>query len=297
MVRKKTIAVLALLIFSFSWTFARDAKRVKIAVWGDSRENRDNACENINSILLNDITDWDFVIHTGDFTSRGSDQDWQRSLGYQGMRQIFVKDKFLMCTSNHDNRRDTYDKYTKGVLPTNNLNQTTHFYSYKKGNVRVLALDAYFTSADTMNMWLQQELKDVKKDEWLIGVWHPPCYEDVSYKRGYLDNCAPWLNMLYQAGGDFILHGHAHIYMRSKPLLPDGTVDKEKGMVHIINGVGGASFKEPQTWSEKTAFTPRSGSFPSITFITIEGNKATVQTIDARPENKLRVIDEWEWTR
>jgi len=293
--KKITRIFLIVSVFIASQLFAQ--QRVKIALWGDSRENANGAAENISHVLLHEITDWDFQIHTGDFTHRASDEDWQRSLNYKGMKQLFVKGKFLMCTSNHDRNQKTWDKYTRGVLPTNNLDHTTHFYSYDKGNVHVVFCDGYFTNPDTMQMWLKEDLKSVEKDDWLIGVWHPPCYDSLTYKRGYLPVSLPWLKLIYAAGGDFILHGHAHVYVRSKPLLPDGTVDEKDGMVHIVNGVGGASFSDAQPWTEKTAFSPKTQNFPCITFLTFEGNKATVQTIDVRPEKHLQVIDEWQWVR
>jgi len=271
---------------------------VKIALWGDSRENKDNACENIADILLNDITDWDFQVHVGDFTSSGSEEDWQRSLNYKGIDKLFIPGRFFMCTSNHDRNQETWDKYTDGILPVNSANNTTHFYAHRMGNVHVIFCDAYFTDADVMQTWLDGYLeKNVRKDDWLIGVWHPPSYGDITYKDSYLDKCLPWLESLHRYGGDFIFNGHAHIYLRSQPLLPDGTVDYENGMVHIVNGAGGASWKPAQKYTEKTAFTPDTESFPAVTFVTLEKNKAVIQTIDARPENKLNIIDEWTWGR
>ncbi|MBA7710073.1 hypothetical protein ES703_119002 [subsurface metagenome] len=272
-------------------------ERVKIALWGDSRENKDGACEDIADILLHQITDWDFLIHAGDFTSRGSEEDWQRSLGYKGIDSLFVPGKFFMCTSNHDDIRSTYDKHTKGVLPVNSANNTTHFYSYQKGNVHIVACDAYFTDATTMHNWLDQELVNIPADDWLIGFWHPPCYGDLTYKSSYLGTCSPWLEKLNAHGGDFIFHGHAHVYVRTHPLLPDGTVNHESGMVHIVNGCGGASWKDPQPYTNKTAYTPDTTSFATITFITIDGNTALVQTVDARPGRNLAVIDEWVWQK
>lgn len=287
------LLILLLLLPFNAW--AQD--RVKIALWGDSRENKDNACENIADILLNQITDWDFQVHTGDFTSTGSEEDWQRSLGYKGIDSLFVPEKFFMCTSNHDDNRSTYDKYTAGVLPVNSANSTTHFYSYQKENVHIVACDAYFTDAATMQNWLDQELANVPADNWLIGFWHNPCYEDLTYKSSYLDKCAPWLEKFHTRGGDFILHGHAHVYLRTFPVSPGGTVDHENGMVHIINGCGGASWEDPQSYTNKTAFTPATTSFAAVTFITINGDTALVQTVDVRPDRNLAVIDEWQWLK
>ena len=291
--------VLCCLILLLSTPFAPRAQDgVKIAIWGDSRENADQGCEQITSLLLNEVTDWDFQVHAGDFTSRGTEEDWKRSLGYKGMNEIFVPGKFFMCTSNHDAARETYDKYTRGVLPVNEANRTTHFYAHRTGDVHVVMCDAVFTQADTMQQWLDSYLeKNVKEEDWLIGVWHHPCYGDITYKSEYLKHCSGWLDSFARHGGDFILHGHAHVYVRTKPLLPDGGIDVKRGMVHITNGTGGASWVDAQEYVDKTAFTPDTRSFASVTFLTLEDGKAHVQTIDARPEQSLRVIDEWTWER
>jgi predicted phosphodiesterase len=296
---KSTVVILALLVaFTLGCSSTYAADRVKIAVWGDSRENLDNAVDHIADILLKEVTDWDFIIHTGDFSHAGKDQDWQRSLAYKGMRQMFVKGKFLMCTSNHDSHdRAAWDKYTAGVLPVNSADGTTHFSGFKFKNVNVVTCDPYFTDARTMQRWLDGYLAGVKPDEWLIAVWHCPTYGDLTYKEDTLKTNRPWLESLYRHGCDFVLNGHAHVYLRTKPLAPDGTVDEQKGIVHIINGVGGASWMNPQPYSNKTAFTPKVKSFPAITFLTLEGNTATVQTIDARPGQKRAVIDQLKRTK
>lgn len=278
--------------------------KVKIALWGDSRSNKNNAAENIADILLHKITDWDFQVHSGDFTPGGEDDDWQKALGYKFMDSLVVQGKFFMCTSNHDDYEGKdhpadyyYNKYTKDLLPTNSADGTTHFYHHQKGNVHVVSCDAYFTNLSVMNVWLDKELSTISEEDWLIGVWHNPCYGDITYKSSYLDKCGLWLEKFHEHGGDFILHGHAHVYVRTHPLLPDETVDDKNGMIHIINGTGGASWEPPQPKTAHTAFTPADSSFACITFITFDSVSALVQTIDARPNQNLKIIDEFRWQK
>jgi len=280
-------------------------EKITIALWGDSRENLDNACSNIASILLHDITDWDVQIHTGDFTHHGAEQDWDRTLRFPGVKELYVKDRFLLCTSNHDaeddhssypNKKTTWDKYTRGVLPVNDADSTTHFFAWHRGNVYAVFCDAFFTDSTVMQHWLDRYLDRVKPSDWLIGVWHNPAYA-LTYKEAYLPTCQGWLESLERHGGDFVFNGHAHQYIRTKPLLPDGTVDDQRGMVTIINGTGGASWKDPAPKGPMIAYTPEERSFPCITFATFEGNTATIKTVDARPGMGLRVIDSWTWQR
>ena len=64
---------------------ARTQNKITIALWGDSRENLDHACEQIASVLEHQITNWDVQVHTGDFTHHGTEADWQRTLAFPGI--------------------------------------------------------------------------------------------------------------------------------------------------------------------------------------------------------------------
>ena len=297
------LLVPVLLMMSTHSSVAQES--VTIAIWGDSRENAGNANVNIADILLNQITEWDIQIHLGDLTRTGSTRWWKRALSRTGMDALFVRDRFFMCTSNHEyfeegDPKDTeypYNRFTHGILPVNGADGSTHFYHHQYDNVHIVACDPYFTDPDIMNAWLDTTLTGIPEDDWLIGFWHAPCYDDITYKSGTMHYSESWLEMFQRHGGDFILHGHAHTYVRSHPLSPDGTVDHDNGMVHIINGCGGASWKEPQAQIAKTAFTPSVRSFPCLTILILEGDTATIRTIDARPRKKLAVIDEWIWER
>ena len=283
---------------------ARAQEKVTIALWGDSRENLDHACEQIAHVLEHQMTDWDVQVHTGDFTHHGTEADWQRTLAVPGINELYIPGKFLLCTSNHDAGRidgdpaavrKAFDMHTRGVLPVNDADGTTHFYAWHKGNVHIVFLDAYFSDSTTVQRWLDKYLENVKTSDWLIGVWHNPAYA-MTYKETYLAHCRGWLESLARHGGDFVFNGHAHLYLRTKPLLPDGTVDEKKGIIHIINGTGGASWKDPAPMGPQIAFTPSVTSFPVITFITFEGSTATLRTVDVRPENHLQLIDSYTLT-
>jgi len=275
--------------------------KVKIALWGDSRENLDNATSEIADVLLHKITDWDFQAHTGDFTHDGKEESWQKTLKAKGIDSIYINSRFYLCTSNHDAKdadsRANWDKHTSGILPVNNADNTTHFYAVHKGNVNIVFLDGYFTDLKVMQKWLDDYLAKTDPKDWLIGVWHNVSYGDLTYKESYLQTCQPWIESLYKHGCKFIFNGHAHVYVRTKPLLPDETIDEKKGIVTIINGTGGASWKDPIKENSRIAFTPSEKSFPTITFLTFDGNKAHLETVDCRPGNNLKVIDSYEYQK
>jgi len=276
-------------------------EQIKIALWGDSRENLDTATSDIAHILLYEITDWNFQVHTGDFTHDGSNESWQRTLRYPGIDSIFVKGKFYLCTSNHDYKNEeskaNWDNFTSGVLPINSADSTTHFYAVHKGNVDIIFLDGYFTKPAVMQKWLNNYLSKRNPDDWLIAVWHNPAYGDLTYKPSYLKTCRVWIDSLYNHRCSFIFNGHAHVYVRTKPLDPDEKVDSKNGIVTIINGTGGASWKAPVKPNPHIAYTPKIKSFPTITFLTFEGNKAHLETVDCRPGKNLKVIDRCDYEK
>ena len=298
---QRYLCLFAILLVAINGGSVCAQEKVTVAIWGDSRENLDNACVQIADILLEKITSWDFQIHNGDFTHHGKAEDWERTMHYAGIDRLFVRGSFLMCTSNHDagspDDKPVYDAYTAGVLPTNSVDGTTHFYSFDKANVHVAVCDGYFTDPAIMQTWLDNYLTGIPDSDWVIGVWHNPAYADISYKEGYLGTCGPWLESLARHGKGFVVNGHAHLYIRTKPLNPDGTVNEERGLVHIVNGTGGASWKDPAPPSPKIAFTPATKSFPCITFLTFEGRKVKLRTIDARDATGLKVIDQWSWAK
>ena len=275
-------------------------QKVKIALWGDSRENLDNAASDIARTLLYKITDWDFQVHTGDFTHNGKEKSWRKTLNYPGIDSIFIKGKFYLCTSNHDvnddDSKSNWDKHTDGILPVNSADNTTHFYAVHKENVNIIFCDGYFTKPSVMQKWLDNYLNKINPKDWLIAVWHNVSYGDLTYKESYLNTCQSWINSLYKHGCKFIFNGHAHVYVRTKPLLPNEKIDKG-GIVTIINGTGGATWKDPVSPNPKIVYTPKERSFPTITFLTFEGNKAHLETIDCRPGKNLRIIDKYDYLK
>jgi len=303
-VKKRTSFFLLLAVFSIvacASVTASAQHKVKIALWGDSWKNLDNATSEIAHVLLYNITDWDFQIHTGDFTHDGGEDSWQTTLHYPGIDSVFVKGRFYLCTSNHDapvsRVKANWDVHTSGVLPINSTDSTTHFYAVHKGNVDIVFCDGYFTPPTVMQSWLHNYLSTSDRSDWLIGVWHNVSYGDLTYKTSYLSTCQPWIDSLFHYGCRFILNGHAHLYLRTKPLLPDGTIGNGDGIVTIVNGTGGATWENPVKPNPKIVYSPSERSFPTVTFLTFEGRKVHVETVDCRPGKNLEVIDECDYEK
>ena len=56
-------------------------------------------------------------------------------------------------------------------------------------------------------------------------------------------------------------------------------------------------YKPAQPITEKTAYTPSSRNFACVTFITIEGSTAYVETIDVRTYPNIGIFDTWMWDK
>ncbi len=238
--RNRLLFLLTIISISIFVVRINAQQKVKIALWGDSRENLDNATSDIAHVLLYKIKDWDFQIHTGDFTHDGSEKSWEKTLRYPGIDSVYLRGKFFMCTSNHEarskNSKRNWDKFTSSVLPKNSSDGTTRFYAIHKGNVDVVFCDGYFTDSTRMQNWLDNYLDKVNPDDWLIAVWHNVSYGDLTTEKSYLKICGKWIETLYKHHCLFILNGHAHVYVRTKPLTPDEKINYKSGIVTVING-------------------------------------------------------------
>ncbi len=317
MKKNMIIKIIVLLVFTLQFQVLG---KTKLALWGDGYVP-DTRIRNVVYALHDSITDWDFITHVGDMTLYGREEDWQKQLGFQPFKDLFEgKDgkPFLLCTSNHeatynDGNSANWNKFTAGILPTNDVDGTTHFYHYTHKTatetVHVFACDDYWTDEKVVEEWLKKELATVNPNDWIIGLWHNPGFDDMSYKGGYVSTHG-WIKVLAEAGGDFIFNGHAHIYHRTHILDANGDVlvdcksnvvseTRPKGMVHIINGATGAGLNPDQILQPNhlTAYTPGIKVESWFTTITFEGNKAHLKTYDAYGGDALTVEDEWEWTQ
>ena len=69
-------------------------------------------------------------------------------------------------------------------------------------------------------------------------VLAPPALERRR-RRTATDERAPFWELLYQYGAEWVLGGNDHNYQRFAPQTPDGTLDRERGMRQFVVGEGG----------------------------------------------------------
>lgn len=85
--------------------------------------------------------------------------------------------------------------------------------------------------------WLQADLA-AHPAQCTLAYWHHPLFNSGS-DNPPADWMQPFWQVLYDAGVDVVLNGHAHSYERFALQDPDGILDPQNGILEIVAGTGG----------------------------------------------------------
>ena len=119
------------------------------------------------------------------------------------------------------------------------------YYAYSLGAWRILALNSEIdTSAGSAQAaWLRNELASSGTGTCTAAYWHRPLAS--SGPHGDNPDMRDLFRILYDAGVEFIVNGHDHLYERFQPLDADGRVDALRGVREFVVGTGGAPLTMP----------------------------------------------------
>jgi 3',5'-cyclic AMP phosphodiesterase CpdA len=150
-------------------------------------------------------------------------------------------------------------------------------YSFTLGDWHIVALDSNCQLAEnggscgltspTMT-WLQTDLA-ANPAKCTLVFFHHPRWSSGSEHGNTTRMAAAW-KIMYKAGVDVVLSGHAHSYERFAPLAPDGTIDWAKGIRSFVVGTGGSGltgFKAPISGSQV-----RNGSTYGVLKLTLKAS-------------------------
>ena len=70
-----------------------------------------------------------------------------------------------------------------------------------------------------------------------MALWHTPLYSSTSADVTLV--VQPFWQILYNAGADLVVNGHAHNYERFAPQNPNGNMDLVHGIREFVVGTGG----------------------------------------------------------
>jgi hypothetical protein len=116
------------------------------------------------------------------------------------------------------------------------------YYSYDLGSWHIVALNSNCgkvggcDASSPQGRWLQRDLAN-HPAQCTLAYFHHPLYATAN-GTNTLD-VRPFWDMLYAAGADVILSGHAHRYELHAPMTPEGELDPTTGIRQLVVGTGG----------------------------------------------------------
>ena len=152
---------------------------------------------------------------------------------------------------NHEYLTANAAGYFEYFAPTTpEISSGHYYYSYDLGAWHVIVLDSNckylpgppsnpdngcVVNSPQMD-WLEKDLA-ADTATCTLAYWHHPVFS--SAEAGYNPKTLPFWRALWAAGVDVVLNGHRHVYERFAPQAPDGTMDRQNGIVEFIAGTGG----------------------------------------------------------
>lgn len=197
----------------------------RFAAYGDSRSYPSDHAAVVNAIIASDPR---FVLHTGDFVSRGgSESNWQTE--FFTPAAPLLKDTCLYPTlGNHEEHASYYFLYF--CTPPGGGIDNEQWYSFDYGNCHFVAVDTDddFSTGSAQYNWLVNDLQSAT-GEWLFVYTHYPAYSSGSHggREAVQDYLVP---LFEQYAVDMVFAGHDHLYEQSY----------KDGVYYITTGGGGA---------------------------------------------------------
>lgn len=116
------------------------------------------------------------------------------------------------------------------------------YYSFNLGAWHVVVLNAECSgiggcgATSPEGTWLQSDLA-ANPAVCTLALWHEPLYTSETGLAS--TSVRPFWQILYNAGADLVVNGHAHNYERFAAQDPSGNLDQTHGIREIIAGTGG----------------------------------------------------------
>jgi Icc-related predicted phosphoesterase len=205
-------------------------------------------------------------------------------------KNMLARDCHYTALGNHDiianNGADFYDSF---YLPTNNAQQSEHYYSFSWGNAKFICLDSNgdYSIGSDQHDFLLDELK-CRDQEWLFVFMHHPPWTNAWDQTYYIpfqpfyqydgndDMRTALVPYFEQYDVDFVLNGHAHCYQRGEL----------NGIHYVISGGAGTSTLDQHTCNTLPNYLACAPNIQQELYVnefvrfTINGDTAAYATID-----------------
>ncbi len=233
-------------------------------------------------IALANQTHQDHAFHiiAGDLVNTGLHRDdWDQFFAYGG--RSFAQKPLLAVPGNHDSQDGLGAWMFEDMLsfPENGPEglPAGRTYSFTYQNALFIMIDGTLNIKQQTD-WLTDLLAN-SEEEWKILTIHFPPFNAVEPYEHIIDEWAP-LFQKHQV--DFVLSGHFHYYMRSKPMLGrEVSDDPNKGTYYLISiGTHGKNKDAPKEAYAEEQF-PASFLYQKVI---IDGNTLSFDTFNLKGE-------------
>ncbi|OGR50852.1 MAG: hypothetical protein A2049_02230 [Elusimicrobia bacterium GWA2_62_23] len=246
----------------------------------------------------------DFVLHLGDMTESGLDEDADEEYfgPYSGLQ---ARVPFFQALGNHDYGPDLRTENGRGFLKANYApfhstpltGRPPHYYFFDIADARVFVLDSNaFIGAkfapglepgSKQYKWLDYFLGKASDKTWKIVAVHEPLYSTGAHGTAEAEVKA--LEPLFlKHKVDLVLQGHDHNYERTMP-VKEGVPDEAGGVVYVTLGGGGSTLyiqRRNEDWSEKFLPTYHFAAFDvkekSLTMTVYNKDGETLDTLQVQ---------------
>ncbi len=191
----------------------------------------------------------DFYANLGDFTNDSTNEEWDYYA--EAMDAINAVQTIVPVTGNHDSNSNWFNNMfaldtSESVQTKNGVN-----YSFDYGNVHfaVVNTNDNISISNAQLKWLENDMNSTDAD-WKIVLMHKSPYSlgkdikwpDACYLQESLAAVCDRTNV------DFVMSGHDHMYLRTKPLNDNKVVDQDDGTTYVLAGTAGSKRYEFRTF-------------------------------------------------
>lgn len=253
------------------------AESVRFLAFGDSGDGSASQARLARLIGRENV---DFGLHTGDLAYPDGSFEQFRDFHFAAYAGLLARVPLFTTPGNHDCYTQDGAVY-RALLAAP---AAPPHYSFDWGPVHVTVIDTNspLTRAaygdQSLRQWLEADLAAATA-RWRIAVFHHTPYplnhhkgsEDTAWARRILTP------ILEEYGVRFVLNGHEHLYMRSRPLLGGEAVEEGRGVVYVTTGGGGAVLHPAA--SDPAPFSAFERSALHYVRIAVEGRELKLQAV------------------
>jgi predicted phosphodiesterase len=245
-------------------------------VYGDTRTRHDVHAKVMAAV---EKTNPDFVVHTGDLVSTGSDVSlW--AIFFNIENAVLSKTAFYPALGNHERNANQYYEF---------LDARSAYYSFNWGNSHFSILNSDIVNAapgtegqdrywKEQVAWLEQDLAKSRDADFRFVVCHHPPFTSVSNRQGDNAHIAALVPLMERYKVTAMFNGHDHNYQHF-----------EKNHIHYVTtGGGGAPLYDVEM--PPAYITRKVEKTENFVRVQVDGRKAAVEALG--PDS--RVIDKFE---